>query len=72
MTPPPLLDCPKLAPKVYPPPLWNFQNFSTPPGNIAVSYEGERLVVLFTKMPNVLSFMYFLLNYITDMKVNSL
>ena len=39
MTPPPPspLDFPKSAPKIYPPPLQDFQNFRTPPGNIATS-----------------------------------
>ena len=37
MTPPSPLDFPKSAPKIYPPPLRNFQNFRTPPGNVAFS-----------------------------------
>ena len=35
--PPSPMDFPKSAPKIYPPPLWNFQNFRTPPGNFAIS-----------------------------------
>ena len=63
--PPSPLDFPKLAPKIYlQPPLQNFQNFHTPPGNFAISDWSEQRteVVLFTRMPNFVSFMYFLLN----------
>ena len=52
--PPSPLDFTKIGPQNFPPPpLQNFQNFCTPPGNIAVNKE----VVLFTKMPNFVSFM---------------
>ena len=53
------------------PPLQNFQNFCTPPGNIAISSEvnKEVHVVLFARMPNFASFMYFLLNCITDRQI---
>ena len=65
--PPSPLDFPKSASKIYPPPLRNFQNFRTPPGNFAISnIEVNKDIVLFTRMPNFVSFMYFLLNCITD------
>ena len=53
-------DFPKTAPKIYLPLLRNFQNFHTPPGNIAISHWSEqRGNFLFTTMPNFVSFMYF-------------
>ena len=72
MTLPPLWYFLKSAPKVYPPPLWNFQNFPTPPRNIAISYWREQIRVLFPRMPIFVSFMYFPLNSITHIKANSL
>ena len=59
---------PKFTPT---PPLRNFQNFCTPPGNIAISFEvnKEVHVVLFARMPNFVTFMYFLLNCITDRQI---
>ena len=58
-------------PKFTPAPLRNFQNFCTPPGNIAISFEvnKEVHVVLFARMPNFVTFMYFLLNCITDRQI---
>ena len=45
ITPPPShLDFPKKTPKMYPlPPLRNFQNFHTPPGIIAISYQSKKI-----------------------------
>ena len=57
MTPPSPLEFPKLAPKIYPPP---FQ--------ISL-IEVNKLVVLFTRVPYFVSFMYFLLNSITDKRI---
>ena len=50
------LDFPKSVPNVYPP----------------FPQEGNRYLVLFTRMPNFVSFMNFLLNSIADIKANSL
>ena len=59
--PPPLWIFPKSAPKIYPRPLQNFQNFCTPPGNIAFSYWSERKSSFVSCI--------FLLNCITDRQI---
>ena len=59
-------------PKFTPAPLRNFQNFCTPPGNnflLLSLIEVNKEVVLFTRMPNFVSFMYILLNCITDRQI---
>ena len=67
--PPSPLDFPKSAPKIYPPPLRNFQNFCTPLEILLSLIEVNKEVVLFTRMPNFVSFMYFLLNCITGKRI---
>ena len=67
-----------------PPPLWIFQNrppkFTPLPSGISKIFahpremllsliEVNKEVVLFTRMPNFVSFMYFLLNCITDKRI---
>ena len=66
--PPSPLDFPKLAPKIYPPPLPSrISNIFAHPLEILLSLiQMNKEVVLFTRMPNFVSFMYFLLNCITD------
>ena len=71
MTPTPHWIFRNQSPKLSPPSLWNFQNFPTLPGYIAISYEGNRYLASFTRMPNFTSLMNFLLNSITDNKANS-
>ena len=68
LTPPSPLDFPKLAPKIYPPPLPSrISNIFAHPLEILLSLiQMNKEVVLFTRMPNFVSFMYFLLNCITD------
>ena len=56
----------KISPQIYPPPLRNFHNFCTPLEKLLSLIEVNKEVVLFTRMPNFVSFMYFLLNCITD------
>ena len=70
--PPYPLDFPKSAHKIYPPPppLWSFQNFRMHPLEILLSLiEVNREVVLLTRTPNFVIFMYFLLNCITDKRI---
>ena len=50
-------------------PLRNFQNFCTPLEILLSLIEVNKEVVLFTRMPNFVSFMYFLLNCITDKRI---
>ena len=71
MTPPPLWIFQNLPPKFPPPPLRNLQNFCTPLGILVLLTltEVNKEVVLFTRMPNFVSFMYFLLNCITDKRI---
>ena len=52
-----------------PPPLRNFPNFRTPPGNFAISNKVNKEIVLFPRMPNFVSFVYFLLNCVTDKRI---
>ena len=67
-----------------PPPLWIFQNpplslppipfgiskiFAHPPEILLSLIEVNKEVVLLTRMPNFVSFMYFLLNGITDKRI---
>ena len=58
-----------------PPPLWIFQNrppkFTPPPSpqEFPKFSHTHKEVVLFTRMPNYVSFMYFLLNCITDKRI---
>ena len=64
------LDFPKSAPKIPPPPpLRNFQNYCTPLEILLSLIEVNKEVVLFTRMPNFVSFMYLLLNCITDKQI---
>ena len=67
--PPALWIFPKSDPKIYPPPLRNFQNFCTPLEILLSLIEVNKEVVLFTRMPNFVSFMYILLNCITDRQI---
>ena len=55
--------------RMTPPPLWNFQNFRTPLEILLSLIEVNKEVVLFPRMPNFVSFMYFLLNCITDKRI---
>ena len=51
-------------------PLRNFQNFCTPLEILlSLIIEVNKEVVLFTRMPNFVSFMYFLLNCITGKQI---
>ena len=61
----------KIGPQNLPPlPLWSFQNFRMHPLEILLSLiEVNKEVVLFTRMPNFVIFMYFLLNCITDKRI---
>ena len=59
----------KISPQIYPPPLRNFHNFCTPLEILLSLIEVNKEVVLFTRMPNFVSFMYFLLNCITDKRI---
>ena len=53
-----------------PPPLWSFQNFRMHPLEILLSLiEVNREVVLLTRTPNFVIFMYFLLNCLTDKRI---
>ena len=68
--PPSLLDFPKLAPKIYPPLPSGISNIFAHPLEILLSLiQMNKEVVLFTRMPNFVSFMYFLLNCITDKRI---
>ena len=68
MIPPPLWIF-QNQPQIYPPPLRNFQNFCTPLEILLSLIEVNKEVVLFTRMPNFVSFMYFLLNCITGKRI---
>ena len=62
----------KVSPQnLPPPPLRNFQNFHTLPGNFSTSdfIEVNKEVILFTRMPNFVSFIYFPLDCITDKRI---
>ena len=63
--PPSPLDFPKCTP----PPLRNFQNFRTPPLIVAISYWSEQISSFVHWDANFVSFMYFLLNSITDKRI---
>ena len=66
MTPPPLWIFQNRPQKFTPPPpLRNFQNFRTPPGILLYLIEVNKEVVLFTRMPNFVSFIY----CITDKRI---
>ena len=67
--PPSPLDFPKLAPKIHPPPILNSKIFARPLEILLSLIKVNKEVVLFTKMPNFVSFMYFLLNCITDKRI---
>ena len=61
---------PKLAPKIYPPLPSGISNIFAHPLEILLSLiQMNKEVVLFTRMPNFVSFMYFLLNCITDKRI---
>ena len=67
--PPPLWIFQNLPPK-FPPSPPEFPKFSHIPLEILLSLtEVNKEVVLFTRMPNFVSFMYFLLNCITDKQI---
>ena len=68
MTPPPHWIFQSRPPK-SPPPLRNFQNYCTPLEILLSLIEVNKEVVLFTRMPNFVRFMYFLLNCITDKRI---
>ena len=68
-SPPPLWIFPRSAPKFTPPPLRNFQNVFAHPSEILLSLIEVNKVVLLARMPNFVSFMYFLLNCITDRQI---
>ena len=60
----------KIGPQnLPPPPLRNFQIFALPLEILLSLIEVNKEVVLFTRMPNFVSFMYFLLNCITDKRI---
>ena len=59
----------KIGPPNLPPSLPDFQNFCTPPGIIANSHWSEQISSFFTRVPHFVSFMYFLLNSITDKRI---
>ena len=59
------LEFPKLAPKIYPPPFQISKIFAHP----LEFTEVNKLAVLFTRVPYFVSFMYFLLNSITDKRI---
>ena len=69
MTPPSPLEFPKLAPKIYPPPFQISKIFAHPLELLLSLIEENKLVVLFTRVPHFVSFMYFLLNSITDKRI---
>ena len=64
------LDLPRLTPKIYPPPPTspprNSKIFAHPLELLLSLIEVNKQVVLFTRVPHFVSFMYFLLNSITD------
>ena len=62
--PPSSLDFPISAPKIYPPLPSGISTIFAHPLEIL-----NKEVVLFTRMPNFVSFMYFLLNCITDKRI---
>ena len=63
------LEFPKLAPKIYPPPFQISKIFAHPLELLLSLIEENKLVVLFTRVPHFVSFMYFLLNSITDKQI---
>ena len=68
--PPHRRDSPKSAPKIYPLlPLGISKIFAHPLEILLSLIEVNKEVVLFTRMPNFVSFMYFLLNCITDKRI---
>ena len=69
MIPPSPLEFPKLAPKIYPPPFQISKIFAHPLELLLSLIEENKLVVLFTRVPHFVSFMYFLLNSITDKRI---
>ena len=67
--PPSPLEFPKLAPKIYPPPFQISKILAHPLELLLSLIEENKLVVLFTRVPHFVSFMYFLLNSITDKQI---
>ena len=68
--PPSPLDFPKLAPKIYPLFTSGISKILAHPLEILLSLiEVNKEVVLFPRMPNFVSFVYFLLNCITDKRI---
>ena len=64
------LDFPKSVPKIYPPFPSGISKIFAHPLEILLSLiEVNKEEVLFTRMPNFVSFMYFLLNCITDKRI---
>ena len=67
--PPSAPEFPKLAPKIYPPPFQISKIFAHPLELLLSLIEVNKLVVLFTRVPHFVSFMYFLLNSITGKRI---
>ena len=68
--PPSPLDFPKSAPKIYPLlPLGISKIFAHPLEILLSLIEVNKEVILFTRMPNFVSFMYFQLDCITDKRI---
>ena len=64
------LDFSKIGPQnLPPPPLRNFQNFCTPLEILLSLIEVNKEVVLFARIRNFVSFIYFLLNCIRDRQI---
>ena len=68
--PPSPLDFPKSAPKIYPLLPFGISKIFAHPLEILLSLiEVNKEVILFTRMPNFMSFMYFPLDCITDKRI---
>ena len=68
--PPSPLDFPKLTPKMYPPSPPEFSKFSHTPSNCCyISYWSEQISSFVHWDANFVSFVYFLLNSITDKRI---
>ena len=63
------LDFPKLAPQISPPHPTRISEIFTHPLQILLSLTEVNKVVLFSRMPNFVSFMCFLWNCITDKRI---
>ena len=67
--PPSPLDFSKIGPKIYSPSPPEFPKFFAHSSEILLSLIEVNKVVLLARMPNFVSFMYFLLNCITDRQI---